>query len=740
MLTRAVAIAITAGALTFVTGQKAGATTGVRVAVMEFTPATADPSLAPLGKGLQSMVTTDLANVRSLTVVERERLKDIQSELKLSHGKSFDPATAAKIGKLAGASHLFVGSYTVVGETMRLDGRLIAVDSGEVLVAEQIAGEKALFFELEQKLVQKVIALLGIKLAPKEKAALARPHTADFQAFQKFSEGIEAFDDGRLEEATRALNEATAIDKDFKLASLTLEEYERLAAQVRAKASAAGRVEGELRRLEKNKAIAAEVAVLRKLWPLVDLKGPSPEVKLKRVAAACVLVNHYRSELGFHSRGPVSSEDLAAAGFDEFSLARTADALFARAWSEAPDLFPRTPPLCFGFGMISSESKKDIGTLLGYEIEGAAKLAADTQALLSYMANNAFVGPAARALQLDPPGEVRLWERLYALAQRLPRLGDEEREHYEASIAQLRRRAGDFDGSTQLFAAASRHTKDSYRLQEYAEEIEKNGRLKQLLGPGAPPRLRERFLLRPDTHESDLQRLSKPGSQKELVGSVDTARDISENERVLFGGLPAWRVVGPSLGVAVHSGPRSSLLRTDELRYEGWKSFKAPPSEPVVFATSLRGRRLAIRASIDQSAPPADWRPEVEPRPEGGAEVGVAFAINRIGPEGGIKPGAPAITVGYAVLVANDRARLVRILRDGEHRIDLKPLAEAGVDARAGRRLLEVKVEPGTVSVTVDGKQSAFPWKPEGDGDGFAGFIFNGLGYAAISQASASSR
>src|SRR5262249_32700320 len=163
------------------------------------------------------------------------------------------------------------------------------------------------------------------KLQPKEKAALARPHTADFQAFKKFSDGIQAFDDGRLEEAVKALNEATAIDKDFKLASLTLEQYERLAAQVRAKANAARRGEDEVKRLEKNKAIAAEVAVLKKLWPILDLKGNTADAKLKRVAAACVLANAYGSKLGFRNRGPVNSEDLAAAGFDDFSLQRTAD-------------------------------------------------------------------------------------------------------------------------------------------------------------------------------------------------------------------------------------------------------------------------------------------------------------------------------------------------------------------------------------------------------------------------------
>src|SRR2546423_1349370 len=53
----------------------------VRVAVVEFGSATTDADLQPLGKGLQSMVATDLAQAPGLRVVERERLKDVLSEL-----------------------------------------------------------------------------------------------------------------------------------------------------------------------------------------------------------------------------------------------------------------------------------------------------------------------------------------------------------------------------------------------------------------------------------------------------------------------------------------------------------------------------------------------------------------------------------------------------------------------------------------------------------------------------------
>jgi TolB-like protein len=717
----------------------------MRVAVMEFTNASKDPDLAALGKGLQSMVTTDLSNVQALKVVERERLKDVQGELKLSHGQGFDKTTAAKIGKLVGATHLFVGSYTVVGEKMRLDGRMITIASGDVVLAEQIAGEKALFFELEQQLVQKVISLLGVKVQPKEKAALSKAHTADFQAFQKFSEGLQAFDDGRVEAAIKALNEATAIDKDFKLATLTLEEYERLAAQVRAKAEAAGRVEDEVSRLERNKAIASGVAVLKKLWPILDTKGNASETKLRRVAAACALSDAYRSELGYRNRGPVTGEDLVAAGFDEFTRERTADALFARAWSEAPDVFPMLPPLCIGLHMVSADNPRPIDELLGYHIADAQKLTKEADVLFSYMANNSTVDKAADYLHLDNPGQVKLWEKLYELGKKFPGIRDQDRAQFEQYIALLRRRAADFDGSTQMFAAASHHTKDSYQLKKYAEEIDKNKQLKIDFG-GAPPVLREIYLLGHEVSDYERKNLADPKTQRRLNETLWRAREIAESrgghDMAIINGIPLWRMTDHEWGSIVRTGPRTTDLRADDLRYEGTMSRSSrddkPPKKPMIFASAMRGRKLTFRLTIDQSAPPVDWPSQAKPQPVGGGEVGVVFGLNRLIGFGGIKEGVPAITIGYSLTVADGRVRLSQILRDGEYKIELRQLGEASVpESRGGKQPMEVTVDPGTVTVSLNGKRVSLPWKPEGDtAEGFAGFVFRGLGYAMIDQPS----
>src|SRR5688572_1909100 len=189
-----------------------------RLAVLEFRPAGATKELESLGSGLQSMLTTDLSQAEGVTMVERARLHDVQGELKLGKTRAVDPATAAKAGKLAGASHIVVGTFTVVGKKLRLDTRLVEVASGKVALATSVDGEQDAFFELEKTLVNRLLAGIGVTLSARERGAVARIHTTDFEAFRRFSAGVSAFDEARYEEALAQLRAAAQKDEDFKLA------------------------------------------------------------------------------------------------------------------------------------------------------------------------------------------------------------------------------------------------------------------------------------------------------------------------------------------------------------------------------------------------------------------------------------------------------------------------------------------------------------------------------------------
>ncbi len=73
-----------------------------------------------------------------LEIVERAQLETIISELKLGASGLLNPETTKKLGSQSGVSALTVGTITVIGDTVRINARLIATDSGKAVSAAAV--------------------------------------------------------------------------------------------------------------------------------------------------------------------------------------------------------------------------------------------------------------------------------------------------------------------------------------------------------------------------------------------------------------------------------------------------------------------------------------------------------------------------------------------------------------------------------------------------------------------------
>lgn len=133
----------------------------VPVMVLYFDNNSKDAELDPLQKGLADMLITDLSGVADLQVVERARLEQVLRELQLQRTSYFDPKTAQRIGGGVGAQYAIAGAFTLVGKELRLDVRILRVDSGEIVRSAQASGERDRFFALQQQLTARFIEGLG---------------------------------------------------------------------------------------------------------------------------------------------------------------------------------------------------------------------------------------------------------------------------------------------------------------------------------------------------------------------------------------------------------------------------------------------------------------------------------------------------------------------------------------------------------------------------------------------------
>jgi len=99
------------------------------------------------GDLLAARIIETLEDSGAYQVIERERIIDVLEELNLGTSPIVDESTRLKIGQIVGARYMVFGSYFVVADTMRLDLRLVDVETGNILKATKKTASSTNVFE-----------------------------------------------------------------------------------------------------------------------------------------------------------------------------------------------------------------------------------------------------------------------------------------------------------------------------------------------------------------------------------------------------------------------------------------------------------------------------------------------------------------------------------------------------------------------------------------------------------------
>lgn len=730
----------------------------LQVAVLEFANTSPERELDSLGKGLQSMVTTDLAQVPSFKLVERARLHDIQSELGLGKSGLVDKATAARVGKLLGATHLVAGTFTVVGNKMRIDGRLFAVEGGNVLLAEKIEGERDAFFELEKSLVGKIIDAAGVKLSAKERGVVNRVHTVDYEAFRSFSNGVALFDEQKYEEAIAALRAAQTRDADFRLATVTLAEYQQILAKVRGRADELQTTEAQLQSLAVQKGARDETDAIRKLYAIADRKsGRDP---IDRLAALYLLAVAY----GNIDRNLNDTTELAKLE-DRFALQRTADALVQSYWAEAEGLFPRLPPVVrdqFDAKLphppqtVDDALARTRKALLGGFPENCRPESTRERALLCNLEWNGVRDDPVRdfphRLHLDGLQTAELHMRLYELGVKLG-APPEWRQKRMRELAEELRGAGALDRSTALYQALAGSLTSAEDVRGVAHEIETNQAVAEALAR-APLKelLREQLQLSgsvDDVKNLAAERQPPPALLRSL-GKLRAFPTTGHSNRsgsdlyVIVGAKPVW--VLQEGWYTLTTGPRTDALRAGSIRFARLDAADTVDTMLIIEGVPRRDVHLELEVNYDAPADFYNAREERLPARPARPEVGILFGARDLDCD---KQGDEK---GGKVVARPMRAELLALREDAIELVDvaetergvngrLGVLREAkrfartvrtrqAADLRARKLAVEVDIAGDTATVRVNGTSASF--KVPAERTGFYGLQFNGVGYVEV--------
>ena len=178
-----------------------------------------DTAYRALSRGLAELITTDLATIRSLRLLERLHVGALFDELRLAQAGPVDSTTAARVGRMLRAERLVQGVATIPSARapIRLQASVVAGD-GAVRPGAAFTGRFAQLLDLEKRLVLDLGVQLGIQLTVAERQRILDQGPKNLAAFLAYSEGLEALDRGDYGSAARHFGEAAQADPSFQAA------------------------------------------------------------------------------------------------------------------------------------------------------------------------------------------------------------------------------------------------------------------------------------------------------------------------------------------------------------------------------------------------------------------------------------------------------------------------------------------------------------------------------------------
>jgi TolB-like protein len=179
-----------------------------------------------VGEAIRETVTADLKALGGVRVVERGELDRVLNEQHLTEHGEVDPATAARLGKLLGATLIATGAYQREEPTVRLTARFINVETGEIVSTAKVDGRATELLRLQDKVTAELLRSAGLLARAKQvnERAARRPVLKSWKTLELYGDSVVAENDDKKAELLKL---AIAEDASFTYATQDLAALEK---------------------------------------------------------------------------------------------------------------------------------------------------------------------------------------------------------------------------------------------------------------------------------------------------------------------------------------------------------------------------------------------------------------------------------------------------------------------------------------------------------------------------------
>ena len=149
------------------------------IAVLPFNNLSKDPDQEYFADGMTDDLITDLSKISGLFVIARNSTFQYK-------GKAVD---IKEVSRELGVRYVLEGSVRKAGDKVRFNAQLIDATTGGHLWAERYDGQMDDIFSLQDKITQKIVAALAVRLTSSEKENIAHKGTDNIEAYDAFMKG-----------------------------------------------------------------------------------------------------------------------------------------------------------------------------------------------------------------------------------------------------------------------------------------------------------------------------------------------------------------------------------------------------------------------------------------------------------------------------------------------------------------------------------------------------------------------
>ncbi len=178
------------------------------VAILPFENLSGDPERDYFADGITEDLITDLAKLTGLDVIARDSAFAYRAK----------PVVLADVARDLGVQYVVEGSVRQADGKLRINVELLNAATGKHVWADRFDRPEAELFDIQDKMRQELVTALGVEPLATEAAQIARPPTANLEAYDNFLRGEQAARTGTLKGLGKALDfyqEAEVLDPDF---------------------------------------------------------------------------------------------------------------------------------------------------------------------------------------------------------------------------------------------------------------------------------------------------------------------------------------------------------------------------------------------------------------------------------------------------------------------------------------------------------------------------------------------